>query len=754
MPCFIGGVIERAKTSCANIVSMYTQHTQSLVTDVKTYIATSRNFIKGRNATQAEAAAIVQLQRKYASCDIKIEQLLAQEYSSAFERVRDYSRYCEDKSNTIGDKNADECKIPSEVQECFNAAFVLERNSSVVSALELPFHNALYSLIQRNGILMSITIDETQNVRALLTHVIHDRLPALYSALDCRAHSYVFINELNKLLIALQDACIVDWFSEQHSTQEHMVSLACVWNQYTHNSIQLSDSYTELAHLRDKCAEAKVLVKLPYAEANTQLIVVLAVQLMLTMMSQKELSHIMHNELTETNERIMYDYFVDALLHNDCMTHDLKDGSLPLKMDMAHVILIYRLKHMLHTRITYLIVRQQQQYISQLMQKYAQQCYTPSTEPQQHIAHEQENIRFKLQVLADMLSFAGNISHAVVYDILLHIRSKVILQILKAKKQFPSMHDVIQYLLSETQADVVSCITHSSVKHSLSTHRMQKTVAATLQEDEQIRAQLRKYPIFQGVIRDTFTKESNSKFTQYLCHRADCFIVGLCCDSELCDQLDKILQTIKQVTISSEQQLHNILDDNSKQNAGTIKALIASGSTIIPFHEHETSMPYSDTEIDTDTEQRMDNTNTRSATVVIDNVTYPSFLFNRQIGRIKLHDVKRVVRNIIDTYVCIFSDTDLICSITEKICSRRARGFCRQLDMLNDACATEKRKNIQGIHLSYWSAAGILMISDNIRRTNIYSDVYNVVATAMQYTYRFTVFSIMVMTCARAMRRV
>ena len=708
---FIHNAIRNAQDACRDIIMAYEAYKSSVLEETKTYIVATVNFLVGRHKIYAEADALSKLKRKYESQDtIPLEQLLAGEYGTQLEKVRHYTAQCDGLDNTMGDKRAKECNIPLLVRECFDASIVLEGNARATLAIEPVFMRAANELVHNmNG--KSLTQADTQNVYALFANLMHNRLPALVNVLDCRAHSYVFVNELIQLLIALQDAQLDT--NTHNENGQLIVDLTRVCSAYETNNSALQHRYAEVK-----------LSEFPFSITDNTYVAsadaVLATQIMLTMIAQRELSEIiMHQELNLIPERLIYDYFVGTQPLHLTTPGDVSGLVERPTTELAHLLLVYRLKHMLHLRITYLILQKYYDHLTYLLKH--------------KVAHNAQSAKSKL--LADLLAQSGQIAYAIAEDMLLNIRAKIVLHIIKIQRPITlgNMMKLTNELLSDKIKDLRAYITHDSIKHTLSVKRLGKVIASVLRDRPQERYKLRKDRIFDNLIHEIFTSESNSKFTQYLCSRADCFIVGLCSDSELMEQIGNIVMSasfIETIYTSVQQVKHG--PQATVSMPGT-----QVGNRIVPQQADSGS------ETDTEVEMPVVQDNEDEIRFVID----PSrHAHNRESGTCKIPDVRKAIRQLIEQSEPIIEDTETICRITCQDNVPYTRGFDRQLNILNVANTVIIERNmLQGIHLPYFAVSGALMLADCALYAHLKSslwrhatDTVNTAVKFTQYAYKLT----------------
>ena len=223
---------------------------------------------------------------------------------------------------------------------------------------------------------------------------------------------------------------------------------------------------------RDTC------VSLSSSEELASLESILLMQTMLSTIAQREIGYIMsRQELVPQTEKVTYDYFI-AMQRQ--YLYDAHDWRAP-HTTTAHSLLLYRLKHMLYLRISYLILQQHGCIISQLLKACAHKHSAPRAE-QEAIIQEQEKIQDSAQVCIDMLASSGDIACAIAEDIWLHMRSKLVVYALNRRQilSHEGMRILMFDLLSEKHKAIRTYITHESIQHSLSVHRLSKLIVATI----------------------------------------------------------------------------------------------------------------------------------------------------------------------------------------------------------------------------------------------------------------------------------
>ena len=729
MPSFlIDSVTSRAKQAYNDIVSSYIHHKRSFITSLKAYNGIARQLAGINDVAQSEAAELLAQKHKYATTEIVLTQLVSGTYGRVLETVKHYKdNQLIDNSNTMGDMQAGECDMHTQVQECFDASVVLELNEMAVEKIKTLFLQTLDQLIHLECGL-TVNIRQAQGIYMLFANLMHNRYPALVKALDCRTHSYVFVNELTQLLIALQDAQCFATISESGLTV--VVDLSSTCRQYLANNMRL-DAQCEVLLLQSNRINTEMLLN----NLTVNLEAVLAMQMMLTMVAQRELSHIiMHQELTVDTDKLVYDCFAAVRPHHLLMPVELRESKQRAE-EIAHVLLTCRLKHMLHLRITYLILRKYQHHISYSLSRYVCEQLTHTNEDSaKHIMIAHKDMHSKSMLFADMLALSGDIACAAAEDMLLHMRAKIMTHILDTKMgtSLVDMCLLTHTLLSETYSTFRAYVTHDSIRHSLSEHRMGKTIAAVLRTHVNARAELRTDPTFREVIHDIFIDECNSEFTKYLCSRADYFVIGLCNDIEFIYNRELIHTITSQITTASEKLLQVFLSDNTQEPGAIVQKIKQSGSTMTPYEINKDNplVIHSDTETDTDTE-----TPTHE---------YGAYLLSRQVKRTKTHDTIRTIRQTMAPDTHVMEDTSIICNISNIHCALRTHSLVPQLDILNEAnsviCA---RQNVQGIHLLYFSLLSTLHISHNALRAQLrqWSPLsLGTAFTIFQNAYKLTVF--------------
>ena len=685
---FIYNAIHNAQRACHDIISAYELHGRSLIKEVTTYIVITTNFLVGRHKIYAEADEVADLKRRYETQDpVELSQLFSGEYGAQLEKIKHYTEHCDASNNTMGDSDALECKIPSLVRECFDASIVLERNSQAIPVIKVAFMHALSDLVQ--GVNNSTVCEaHIESVYKLFADIMHNRYPALVKALDCRAHSYVLVNELTQLLVLLQDE--QDYEDGATDSIAQRINLFFSYKSHVQNNTTLCKAYPELeiaGHLQTAINE-----RTHYSSKDA----VLAMQIMLAMIAQRELSHIiMHQELTLIPERLIYDYFCGTQPRHLLVPQDIQSpDTQPFREELAHMLLMYRLKHMLHLRITYLILRQYQSHLTHILRENTKK-------PTSRRAHnEYGTLSKQAQILAQLLERSGSIAYAIAEDMLLHMRAKIILHIIE--KRVPmTEEDVAAFtcnLLTSECADIRERITQESIQHSLSVKRLIKTIVSALYNDPRARRTLQQDQILENVMHATFANEANSEFTKYLCSRADCFIIGLCNDNEFMEEITTIL-----VAATAIGSIHTAIQDT--QYAAHNLAENVRGA--------ESQQCDSDSETDMELETQTHGQDRDGATIMIDPARNAG---SRQPYLCNIHDVKQAIRQTISKRVDILKDTDIICRITCQDNVPYTKDFDRQLNILNLAnsllCYKGTHTTLEGIHLPYFAVSGALMLAD------------------------------------------
>ena len=519
MPLFaMRNIVDNVKRVCCDIIGTRLQRGESLMTEFKAYTDITTRALTMHKDEQLEAAEILQLQHKYATQEVEMSQLYLGTCGMWLNKIKKYAECCsDDKDDVMGHKTHDH-DIPAATQECFDASVLLALNSCAIPNVKTLFTHALRNLVLMQCHSM-ISDDDTCGVYALFASLMHHRYRVLTSKLDCHMHSYVFVNELTQLLIALQD---IQSMTATHvsSVTTYVVNLAPLCTQYADNNTMLT---------KHKCflpVDDNIAIGLLSKHMVVRLETVLAMQLMLTIMAQREINHIVtQHELNEQVEKLIYDYVSETQKHHLLMLVGSRSEAKTHQAEVSCSLLMCRLKHMLHLRITYLLLRQYRLHIQHELREYTS-SNIQSMLYAARMSRARDKIHIQASHLANMLAQSGNIAHALAETIILNIKLKIekYAHTQRIKMYSQDAHKLIHNLMLKTDMEAYNYIIIDAIKQALITSSMYNIISKAIGHKKQKKQQ---DALFQ-VIQNTFNNENNSQFTQYLCSRAHYFLVDIC----------------------------------------------------------------------------------------------------------------------------------------------------------------------------------------------------------------------------------
>ena len=525
MPLFtIYKIIENAQNSCREALGTY-MHKRSLIAEVKSYTMLATRLCNMHKTMQAETdnILILQLSHEVYSADTLLTQ---QTYCRMLDHIKYRMFHCNPgNSNAMGDLYASERNVLPLVQECFDANIILARNVSVLNSMKTLFVNTVRNVIA-NRYQSEVMVCDIDGMYALFAYVMRNRIPVFTNILDSCMHSYVFVNELTQLLIALHDA-------REHSTSHTLkstlvVNLSNICMQYTRNGVLLVKKDKRLLPILTNNTAVDIL----NTHEPVRLEVILATQIMIAAIIQREIGHIIvRYELTPPSEQLSYDYVAELSKYNLLMSYETAvhagSRSLQTQEEISHLLLMYRLKHMLHLRVTYLIISELQRHTDDMLKLL--NSHIAEWFNLQEIEQAQDELKRCDSLLVKMLSKSGNIACMIADDMLLNMRTKMrrYIQSQNLCVSEDSIKSLVRYLLENEDSTIATYITRNAIVSVLQPRRLCETIAAVLGNYD-----LHNNATFIKAIHNIFNNEQVSQFTKYLCSRAGHFIVALCHDRQ------------------------------------------------------------------------------------------------------------------------------------------------------------------------------------------------------------------------------